>query len=247
MIKNKFKTVAVVLMLVHCGAGAFASEQANATRQEPTVASILERYISAIGGREALEKLTDRTCAGKEVTDFTLRKPPTYESLHLKVHTKVPTSYLLKKWSDMISHQEGYDGKIGWVKNENGVRNDDKAGMGKLAFLLNPQGSLHIKTYFPGLKFAGKSVVDGTEAYALEPDSSLPPEHYTLYFSAESGLLVAIGYYWAIKDYREVDGVMIPHQITRSRKGGSTVCELTTVTHNLALSDSLFAMPGQPD
>ena len=59
----------------------------------------------------------------------------------------------------------------------------------------------------------------------------------------ETGLLRRIGYYWDLTDYREVDGVMVPFRIARSRKGGSTTLVFDRVAHNVPLEDNLFHMP----
>ena len=92
------------------------------------------------------------------------------------------------------------------------------------------------------MTYVGTSAVNGTEVHSLKPES-LKPEHYTLHFSTKTGLLVAIGHYWSIEDYREIDGCLVPHRITASRKGGSTVYELETIVHNTESPDSEFAMP----
>jgi len=145
-------------------------------------------------------------------------------------------------WSDGGWYRKGFDGKAGWIKDRCGVRDNDNAGRDKLAFLFNPQGALKIEEYFPELKYDGIHTFDDSEVYALKP-SGLKPENYTLYFSAETGLLVRIGYYWTIQDYRKVDGIMCPFRIHTSRKGGSAVYEIKSISHNVEVKDSIFEMP----
>jgi hypothetical protein len=219
-----------------------ADDAGQSKAEDPTVENVIASYIDALGGREALAALSNRVCTGRMVTDFSDREHPVYESQDMEVHTRAPEDFHLRIWSDDGGYSEAFDGKAGWVKDKCGVRADSNAGRGKLAFLLNPQGGLAIDSYFHGLIYAGESDIDGRSVFVLQP-TSLSPEHYTLYFDKGTGLLVAIGYYWRIEDYREVDGVMFPHRISTSRKGGSTIYELNTVVHNADIPDSLFAMP----
>ncbi len=240
--KLLFKSTALLISMLILSATASAGNPEEEQSAQPTVESVLNRYIDALGGRKALEGQTGRKYTGKQITDLNSGQHPIYQSLYMEAYARAPMSYTVQVWSDDGGYREGYDGTTGWVKDKCGVRTDDEIGRSKQAFLLNPHGPLDIESYFPGLSFAGESTIDGEKVYALQPESR-PPEHYTLYFSAETGLLVRIGYYWSIDDYREVDGVLVPHKITASRKGGSVVYELVTVSSDSSLADSLFAMP----
>jgi hypothetical protein len=82
----------------------------------------------------------------------------------------------------------------------------------------------------------------------MEP-KELPEVHYTLYFDAETGLLIRIGYYWHLLDYRDVDGIKIPFRIVMNRKGGSSTYVFDEVKHNIPIDDILFdksCPPGEP-
>lgn len=63
----------------------------------------------------------------------------------------------------------------------------------------------------------------------------------------DTGLLVRIGYYWELKEYRKVDGVKLPFRVALSRKGGSSTYEFYLVKHNLPVEDVLFTAPSTPD
>jgi hypothetical protein len=234
--------VALSVLVALAGAIGAADEPDRGSTGEPTAREILDRYVDALGGRDAIERLSSRVCIGKETTDLTSREQPMYESFYLEANTRVPMDYRLQESCGQGGHLEGFDGKVGWVKDKCGVRTETEVGSGRLAFLLNPRGPLHIDEYFPLLSYDGTAEVNGVQAFVLKPDS-LKPAHNTLYFDTESGLLIRIGYFWTIEDYREVDGVLFPHRISTSRKGGSTVYKFETVMHNVAMRDSLFVMP----
>lgn len=235
-----------LLTLAVIAAGAVADEATGGKAEDVTVETVLDRYIEAIGGREAVEKLNSATITGKAITDFTASEKPIYQSLYLTASAKAPMNCRIEIISDGDTRLEGYDGEKGWVKDRCGVRPDEEAGRGKLAFLINPQGALHVQEYFPNLSYAGVTDFEGKKVHALKP-ASLKEAHYTLYFCVESHMLVAIGYYWTIGDYRDVSGVLLPHRISASRKMGSVVYELETITPNVNIDNSLFALPDSAD
>lgn len=216
----------------------------NEARAEnpPTVERILERYIEAVGGREALERLTTRKCIGREITDLTSRQQPIYELLYFEAYSKMPSSYYTETWTDAGNYIRAFDGKAGWIKDRCGVRMDERAGKDRLDWLLNPRYALHVADYFPDLTLKDTQQVREYTVYVLES----PAVHRPLFFDTETGLLIGFGHNWEIHAYREVDGVLFPHRIHISRKGGSTVYEFERVEHNVAVSDSLFKMPVEP-
>lgn len=207
--------------------------------EQPSVESILAHYTEAVGGCEALEKLTTRICKGKEITDLPSRQQPIYESHYFEAYTKIPRSCFTAIWSDAEIYRRGYDGNVGWIKDKCGVRHDDHAGKSRLEWLLNPQFALQIEDYFPGLILTGIEWVRGMRVYVLESPESPRP----LSFDTQTGLLIGFGHNWEIHDYREIDGVLFPHRVVESRKGGSTTYEFIDVSHNEDISDSVFLIP----
>ena len=64
-----------------------------------------------------------------------------------------------------------------------------------------------------------------------------------LYFDVETGQLVQIGGNRKLQDYRPVDGVMVPHRIETSRKGGWAAYEFHSVTHDGVGIQARFIFP----
>ena len=153
---------------------------------------ILERYVQAVGGRAALERLESRIVTGRQIDDRPYRGPVEITPLVL-------------------------------------VFPDPELTDRKIRFLLDPRSPLLLEQMFHDLETAGTRMVDGRLHHVLESD--LDPAYYSLLFDAETGLLTGICYYWTLSDYREVDGVLVPFRVHRSRKGGSTVWEFETVGH----------------
>jgi hypothetical protein len=239
--KARLSKITVILTLISLFIMAGPQNHAIAGDWDATVEEIVERYIEAIGGREAIEKLTTRVCIGTEITDLTSREKPIYESLPFEAYTKTHRKFYFETWSDTEIYRRGYDGKDSWIKDKCGVRHSDYVGKDRVAWLLNPHNALMIEEYFPNLEVKDTARVRGMIVYTLES----PEFHRPLFFDTKTGLLVGFGHNWEIHDYREVDGVLFPHRVHMSRKGGSTVYEFTEVRHNEAIDDSLFTMPAE--
>ena len=238
----RYRILAVwaILIIVLIAVPLIVAESDKASEPVPTVDEVLDRYIEALGGRDALEKLTTRTVTGTQVTDLMSREWSSYEKNWVKGYSRVPNSYYMAIGSYGIAHADGFDGKVGWTKDECGVKVNERLGPeDRLAWVLNPQSPLQVDKLWPGLKYEGTEIVRGMTVYVL----NTPGMHRPMFFDSATGLLVAFGHNFEIDDYREVDGVMVPHRILASRKGGSTVYEFDEVFHNEPLGDTLFAMP----
>jgi len=231
-------TITVIIVAI-CASVLIGQINQAVAEDMPTVQQVLERYIAAIGGREAIEKLETRICIGKEITDLSSREQPIYESHYFKAVAKIPNSCYTEEWSDAGIFTQGYDGRTGWTKDQCGVRVDDRIGHWRLHWLLNPQNALRIEEYYPDLEIKGTTRLRDMVVYSLESPAARQP----LYFDVDTGLLVGFGFNLEIHSYREADGVLFPHRVIESRKGGSTMYEFDEVRHNEPVDDSIFVMP----
>jgi len=185
----------------------------------PTLEQILDRYVEALGGREAVIKLETRTITGKQIDDRPSQGPPLETALEVWAESSGAFA--------MVLHEAGGDRRT--------TSDDDHNA--KLAFVFNPQGPLMLEKHFPNPRVTGTWDYDGKLYYKVEND--LKFEYYTLYFEVETGMLTRIGYHWWLEDFHAVDGVLIPFTVVRGRKGGSTNLYFDSVTHNLEVADHL--------
>src|SRR5262245_3367214 len=81
---------------------------ANATSAEATVDQILDKYVQAVGGIQAVEKITSRVAKGTfEVSAMGLKG-------EIEVYAKAPNKTLrVQHLSGVGEILDGYDGKIG--------------------------------------------------------------------------------------------------------------------------------------
>jgi hypothetical protein len=213
----------------------------SATQQDtlPTLDRVIERHIEAIGGREAIARLTSRVTHGRKVTDLPTRNPPVHESDEFWIYAKTPGKYRVAQASNGGTRLEGYDGQVCW-RWVGGELDLDAHYDWRFAWLIDPQNALRIKEYFPEMRVVGSRTLDGRLVYRVDIDED---ESHALYFDAETGLLVRLGYNRELSDYRDMDGVLVPLRYSISRKGGSSTYVFDQIEHNVPLEDTVFNPP----
>jgi hypothetical protein len=232
--------IAISLIVATAPTGAEEPAPAEAL---PSLDHILDRYIEAVGGRDALEKLTTRTCKVTAIHDLSWTDPQRQE-IPIEVYVKTPDKWLIIEHKPAGERREWCDGEKVWLQEAEGAALEHSNRNRKLLYLYDPRNALRVRDHFPELTVKGEKTLKDRPVYVVEP-TKLDPLHYALYFDAESGLLAGIGTYWKLQDYREVDGVLLPHKIDCSRKGGSSTFIFNEVKHNQPLEESLFTSPAQ--
>jgi hypothetical protein len=234
-------TFAVLVVCSMSARGAEPETQRDSQAEEwilPALDEVLERYVEALGGRHAIEKLKTRVCRGRMITDLPSRDPPVYEVDTLEFYAKAPDRYLVvARTAQSGTMSEGWNGILGWKHNSAGMRSIDRAQRSKPALLYNPQGALHLMSDFPGMTVRGRQVLHGRHVIVVDTGSGM-----WLHFDCQTGLLVSLGH-GELHDYRRVDGVMVPHRVVYSRKGGSSTLIVDHISHNHPFDESLFARP----
>lgn len=210
-----------------------------------TLDRILERYIKALGGRAAIEKLTTRICTGQFVDALSYTDPPE-QSYPLKSYAKIPEKWVTILQGSKGTEKNGFDGIIGWKQNSDRIERDWRMSRSWLGFLLNPQGALKIQHYFPQMNLIAKELLGEHTVYMVESVYQDGTQKI-LYFDTETGLMNSIDLFWELLDYREVDGVKFPFRFSTSRKGGESYFSFDKIEHNVPVNDTLFAIPEAAD
>lgn len=239
---DKRSIACIIAVVAFCVAAPLSDIRASAGLDSlPTAGQVIQRYIEALGGRAAIEGLLTRVLIGRETTDLDWT-PSVHEVVPITAYSKTPDRFLMVGHTADGLRCHGFDGAVAWQQGPSGVTRDVEAPDLKISWLVSPQNALRVSGCFPGLKVSGREYIGSTPVYVLEP-AGLDRAHYALYFDADTGLLVRIGYYTELQDYRYVDGVKFPHRVSQSRKGGSTTYVFDLVAHNLPLDSILFAAP----
>lgn len=220
----------------------------NTNAALPTVDAILDKYIAAIGGRDAQRKITSRVMRGR------VDVPGVSFGGKVEVFAKAPNKSLtIMNVEPMGLFKTGFDGRIGWNFSGNGL--DVATKIDREALLdADFYREIKLKELYTRLKVTSK-IKDGfRQVYVVEAavDARAPAE--TLYFDVESGLLVRRDLTRTVSrgpvraevyfsDWRELDGVKIPFRMTQSMPTMKFVTTIEEVKHNVAVDEAIFKRP----
>jgi photosynthetic reaction center cytochrome c subunit len=208
-----------------------------------TADQIIEKYVTALGGADAIRKVTSRVMKGTIQTGGS--------ETPIELFTKAPNKRI------SISNGQSFtafDGTAGWMGNtgrparEMSATESEAAGL-DAEFAL----ALRLKEIFPQLRRGRSETIGGVECELLNATRpGRPPVR--LYFDKNSGLLVRMVRYAETPlgrnatqidyaDYREMDGVKSPFRWTLSRPNGRFTIQVKEAKNNVAIEDTKFAKP----
>jgi hypothetical protein len=215
----------------------------------PSVDSILDRFVQALGGHAALENVTSMVFTGDlNISDLkTTGKTTEYFKYpdHFAFVAEIPGYGTVRTV---------YDGKTAWNA-------DPKGGMSEISGPelsdISRRSDIHwnlkLKEFYPGLKVIGREKVNDKDAWAL--DATVDTWTYRLYFDTASGLLVRFDTDTnkpagkssvLIGDYRHIGNVQFSFVASMTSSNGGWSRQLTEVKFNVPIDDSVFARPLNP-
>ena len=215
----------------------------------PAVSEVLAKYVKAIGGREANEKIKSRVQkGGVELSPMNIKGTA-------EVYAAAPDkSLVVLNIAGIGEIREGYDGKTAWSINPI-QGNRDKTGQELMQVKLasNFYREINLEKLYSKMEVKGTEKVGDKEAYVVIGTAEGVPND-TLYFDTGSGLLVrsdttAISpegstntttYY---EDYREQDGVMVPFKVRTILPQFAIISTFTEVKNNVVVEDAKFQKP----
>jgi len=225
------------------------ADTAKATTAEPTTDQILDKYVQAIGGRQAVEKITSRVAKGTfEISAMGLKG-------EIEVYAKAPNKTLrIQHLSGVGEILDGYDGKIGWSQSPMmGLREKSGDELAVIARSSDLHAPIKTRQLYSKLEFKGKEKVGNRETYVIlaTPADGAPVK---MYFDTQTGLIARtdmtietpegqLQIETTVDDYREVDGIKIPFTMRQESSASSAVIKLTEVKHNVAIDDAKFNKP----
>jgi carboxyl-terminal processing protease len=212
--------------------GKAASPSAEVAAVDPLIDRILEKYVQAIGGREAIEKISSRVAQGTINSAFSgIPLAGTVEIIE-----KSPNKALtLTTFTGMGVMRRGFTGAYGYEQIPLvGFREFREAELEDAKLASDLHWSIKLKQLFPKMELKGKEKIGEAEVNVIEATSA-SGRIVKFYFAADTGLLLRKDEAY-FEDYRKVDGIMLPF-VTRN---GLTTVTLTKVTHNVEVDDAAF-------
>jgi len=225
------------------------SAQPPAASPLPTGDAVLARYLEVTGGAAAFDALKNR------VVHARMEIPAAGVVLGLTMYSAAPANMYTVVESEATGRIEnGVSDGVAWENSairgalvKEGMERDDAlrdAIFDRMA---------HWKDHLKSAECVGTADVNGKPAYRVvaTPKSGSPQ---TLYFDKESGLLVrtestvttaggSVPVVGEPRDFRKVDGIMMPFASRMQVMGQERIVTIDTVEHNVALAADRFALP----
>ena len=234
------------------GAGAQSAGPQASPRPTPATPSaddILNKYVAAIGGQAAIDKIKSRVMKGSVANANGMTG--TYE-----IGQIAPD----KGYESIVTARGGMEravnGATGWERNQQGVRDLTGQQLSDLKLSMQLFRNFKLKEQYTSLRLGRKDKIGEREVYVLTgttPDK----KRERLFFDAETGLLLRrISYNETMigiipeqtdfEDYREVEGVKLPFLIRVSSVDvGNPIItrKFDEIKLNVPVDDSKFNKP----
>jgi hypothetical protein len=223
-------------------------EHATDPASLPSGAPVFAKYIQAIGGAAALDKISTRVEKGNAITP---EGPP----LPIDLYTKSPDQRVAVMHTPKGDSVTAYNGQAGWIAfpgrplREMSAPDRQAAKLDAEAFypaqLDHQFGELKLQEH-------PEKVGDHEADVLLGLNNGEPP--VKLYFDKTSGLLVRMVHYADtplglnptqvdFADYREVNGVKTPYRWTIARPSGAFTIQIDKVEQNVPIDSQKFTEP----
>jgi hypothetical protein len=246
--KDISRRLLIALLLVGCAQAASAQ----------TVDEIVDKYLAALGGREALGKLKSRTMTGT----LTVVTPGGEVSGPIEVVTVAPNKTRMLAKLDLTSLGAGqmtidqrFNGTSGYVIDT--LQGNREITGGQLDVMKNsvfPTPFLSYKDNGATVELAGKEKVGDRDAYVLVMTPTSGPA-VRAFVDAESFLMIKtvvkidspqvgeVEQTTELSDYRPVGDVKAPFVVKTTSPVQNTSVAVTRIEHNTTIDEALFSKP----
>jgi photosynthetic reaction center cytochrome c subunit len=225
------------------------TEAKAAPATSATADEIIEKYLAAVGGADAIKKLNSRVMKGTILAGGS--ESP------IELLTKAPNKRISITHNASGESYTAFDGTAGWMGNsgrparEMSPAESEAAGL-DAEFSL----ALRLKEIFPQFRKGRSEEINGADCELLiGTRPNRPPVR--LYFDKSTGLLMRLVRYGETPvgrnptqidyaDYRDAGGVKIPFRWTLARPNGRFTIQIAEVKTNVPVDDDRFAKPADP-
>jgi photosynthetic reaction center cytochrome c subunit len=216
----------------------------------PSSDEILNKYVQAVGGAAAIERITSRVEKG--TISFGGQEFP------IEVLAKAPNKRISLVHTPKGDNITAFDGHAGWIGNpgprpprEMSAPENDAISFDATFYLPS-----ELKKMFAQFRVRPADKIGGHEVLqVIAANPGKPPMR--LFFDKESGLLVRTVRYAETPlgrnptqvdyaDYRAEGGIKLPYQWTLARPLGRFTIQVTEMQQNVPIDDSKFAKPAAP-
>lgn len=212
----------------------------------PNADQLLDKYLQAVGGAAAIDKITSRVMKG--TIDFGGK------SLPIDIYARDPEkriSFAHMPEGDSVTAFNGHEGWLGMTGHA--LREMHGSDLDGAAMDADLRLATHFKTMFSEMRVVGTEKVGDRDAYVVVGQREAKPP-VRLYFDAQSGLLLrlvrfgdtALGWLPTqidYADYRYADGTRTPYRWTLARPNGRFTIQVSEMQQNVPVDDAKFVKP----
>lgn len=216
----------------------------------PSADEIINKYVAAIGGQGAIDKLKTRVMKGNINTSSGL-------TLTYEIDQSAPDRAYEIFVSQRGTMERAVNGRLGWEKNPQGLHDITGQQFADLKMSLQLFRNLKLKEQYTSFRVGGRKEKIGEREVYVITGTTPDKKRERLFFDAETGLLLRrISYTETMigiipeqtdfEDYREVEGVKLPFTVRLSAVDAGNPVSTRTFTEirlNVPVDDSKFNKP----
>lgn len=214
--------------------------------QDPTATQIIDKYLTAIGGKEVIAKVEDIVISSSAEMSFNGQSMTTDTETKIKGKKFTTVSYSMGNESNRST--------CNGVKVVSTGRMGDRTVEGADAVLPILQAVICPELLYEEYKITttvqGKEAINGKDAWKIEC-ATADGKKWTTFYDVESGLKVktsvttesprgTMTMNTGLTNYKEVGGIKIPHTRVRNFGRGEMKDEVGSVKINKGVKDSVF-------
>ncbi len=198
----------------------------------PSADQVLDKYLAAIGGSQALSRFKTQLRKGVLKEDA--------ESVRVETLAKAPGKWLLSLHTGGASpDREGFNGAAGWSESADVIKDMNPRDQPEMALFLDFQLPLKIGGMRSVMTVKRKEKLGQQEVYVVEA-APVQGGPRVLAFDAQTGLL-ALADSVFFEDYREIDGLKLPFRV--KLHGGQIAVTFNEIRHDAPVEDGCFERP----
>ncbi|HEY4362173.1 MAG TPA: photosynthetic reaction center cytochrome c subunit family protein [Bryobacteraceae bacterium] len=227
----------------------------KAQQGAPAASAVLDKYIAAIGGTQKVNAITSYITSGKSLGFAGLGGNGEF-TIYAKSPDQRTTQIVFKDHPERGQSTWAFNGKTGWIVTPRGFLDEyELSGANIDGARIEAQLSFpgQIKASLTNWRSGGVDTI-GDQDYQILQGSGPKGLLVTLYFDTESGLLKRMIRYTNspigrvptqidYADYRDVNGVKFPFEISFLWLDGRWTAKLESVKTNVAIEAAKFGKP----
>ncbi len=226
-----------------------AHHEVSAQESLPSVDQILDKYLAAAGGADALHKIKTR------VQEGTVEAAG--QQYAIEIYSEAPEKRLSISHPSFGESVTAFNGQAGWLTTPRGAHPMNSGERQSVRIDAQLYFPARLRELYQEFKVLPGETMDGHATFVVTAiGASTPP--LRMFFDQQTGLLLRLIRYTETPlgrnplqvdyaDYRDVSGLKIPYQWTLTRTSGSFTIRITSVQENVPIDEKLFVMPPIPD